>query len=69
MSTIAESYGRWSDGFDAGQDFAIEHINKMTNSQFKDVIELVMYINEPERYKNLKKPAATGASEVKCGVM
>lgn len=69
MSTIAESYGRWSDGFDAGQDFTIEHINKMTNSQFKDAVELVMYINDPERYKNLKNPATTGTSEVKCGVM
>jgi hypothetical protein len=69
MSTIAESYGRWSDGFDAGQAFTIEHINKMTNSQFKDAVELVMYINEPERYKNLKNPATTGVSEVKCGAM
>jgi len=41
----------------------------MTNSQFKDAVELVMYINDPERYKNLKNPATTGTSEVKCGVM
>jgi hypothetical protein len=69
MNSITESYGRWSDGFDAGQAFTIDHINKMTNSQFKDAVELVMYLNEPEKYKNLKKPANTGVSEVKCGAM